>query len=455
MKRVPEVCDVWFDSGAMPFAQMNFPFAQVQSSKFKVQNYNELVKQIPFPADFICEAVDQTRGWFYTLLAVSTLLGLEAPYRNVISLGHILDKHGKKMSKKNRNYSDPMALADRYGIDALRWYFFVVNSAGEPKRFDEKDVLDAQRKSVMVLLNVLQFLNSYADVRKPLRVPARTMHVLDRWVMSRFHHTAAAAAEALDRYDTLASSRAIGEFLDDLTNWYVRRSRERFQLRERTADFNAATGTLRLVFEETVKLAAPFVPFVAEHIWRSLKKKESVHQEAYPAADKRRIDKPLEYDMMQAREAVSAALKKRAAAGVKVRQPLRLLKVKAALRPELLALLKDEVNVKEAVTDSALSEEVWLDTLLTPELREEGDARELIRHVQAARKEAGLTQRHRVALAYKAEGEAVRAMEKWKAHIQERVGAKRIERLQEGDMKRAREVALERGKVWFVIKRAR
>lgn len=449
MRRVPEVTDVWFDSGAMPFAQTHWPFAQIKSSKLKVQNigqgdYKKLVKHIPFPADFICEGVDQTRGWFYTLLAVSTVLGLETPYRNVLSLGHILDKHGKKMSKSKKNYTDPMDIADRLGIDALRWYFFVVNPAGEPKRFDEKDVVDAQRKSVMALLNVLQFLSAYTNMRRRVsRPPEDPLNILDRWILSRLSGTTATVTDALDRYDALSAVRALADFLDDLTNWYVRRSRERFQLRGHKEDSRSGEATLRHVFETTLKLLAPFLPFVTDHIWGKLGKSGSVHQENYPASHTARIDTQLEYDMIQARNIASIALAKRAQAKIKVRQPLPALVIKEPLRPELKEIIREEVNVKEVEEDATLEEAIRLDTALTPELKEEGMVRDIIRQVQQARKDMGLTNQDRIEMKYHTDERTASVVEKWSAHIMSRVGGRKISQVDPTAMKKAKEIILE------------
>lgn len=464
MRRVPEVCDVWFDSGAMPLAQAHWPFAQGTSAKLKVQSdgvslseteYKKLLKQIPYPADFITEGVDQTRGWFYTLLAVATALDMSVPYRNVISQGHILDKHGKKMSKSKKNYTDPLVIADKYGIDALRWFFFVVNPVGEPKRFDEKDVLDAQRKSVMMLINIGNFLKSYAYAgRMPATLPP-VKNLLDRWIVSRLNHTTAAVIEAMDAYDAQSAGRHLAALLDEVSNWYIRRSRERFQLAEDARDHKAASAVLRMVFERTLILASPFIPFTTEKLWLNMGKKTSIHLEKYPHADKKRIDKKLEYDMMQVREAASMALKARAEARMKVRQPLGILKISGKSFPiakkELLRFLEDEVNVKEAVIDDAFAQGVWLDTTVTPALKEEGMIREITRHIQQARKEAGLTKKDAVVLRCDAKGDVKHALEAWGERLSQRVVARTIEYVARDAMKDPREIAGDDYHVWFEI----
>lgn len=447
MKRVPEVADVWFDSGAMPLAQEHFPFAFAGKGK---RDTDKLLKKIDFPADFICEGVDQTRGWFYTLLAVSTLLDMGEPYRNVVSLGHILDKSGKKMSKSKKNYTDPMLLADTYGIDAVRWYFYIVNPAGEPKRFDEKDVLDTQRKSVMMLLNISNFLGAYHTKKKGKGIAKKT--ALDRWIVSRLEETTRDATAFLDAYDAQGSSRAIAAFLDDLSNWYIRRSRERFQRPENKTDHEAAVQTLSFVFDETLKLCAPFMPFMTEHIWRQTHK-DSIHLEKYPVASEKRIDNELTYAMIKVREIASIALQKRAEAGIKVRQILHTLKIQDdSLEPALRELIREEINVKEVVSDKTLTETVWLDVNITPALREEGMVREIVRHIQQARKDAGFTKKNVVSIAYDVSPELEKMMESNKEYIAERTIAKSIERVSEESLRESKKISLEEGEVRFSIK---
>ena len=466
MRRVPEVCDVWFDSGAMPFAQAHWPFAQGKSAKVKARSdgvslsktdLKKLMKQISYPADFITEGVDQTRGWFYTLLAVATALDAGIPYRTVISQGHILDKHGKKMSKSKKNYTDPLAIADKYGIDALRWYFFVVNPVGEPKRFDEKDVLDAQRKSVMMLINIGNFLASYAYAgRMPATLPAQK-NLLDRWIISRVNHAVAAVTEAMDAYDAQTAGRHLAALLDDVSNWYVRRSRERFQLAEDARDHKDASAVLRMVFEKTLVLASPFIPFTTEKLWLNMGKKTSIHLEKYPSSDKKRIDKKLEYDMMHIREAASMAFKARADARIKVRQPLGMLTISgkafAVAHKELLRLLEEEVNVKEVVVDGALAEGVRLDTAITPALHEEGMMREITRHIQQARKDDGLTKKDSVILRCAVKGDAAHAFETGSERLLQRVVARTIEYVAREAMKSPREIEGEKYHVWFEIQK--
>lgn len=447
MQRVPEVADVWFDSGAMPLAQEHFPFALMENEK---QDTKKLLKKIDFPADFICEGVDQTRGWFYTLLAVSTLLDMGEPYKNVVSLGHILDKFGKKMSKSKRNYTDPLLLADTYGIDAIRWYFYIVNPAGEPKRFDEKDVLDTQRKSVMMLLNISNFLNTYRLKKKTNHIAKKTL--LDKWVLSRLEETIYNTTICLDAYDAQGSSRAIAAFLDDLSNWYIRRSRERFQRPEDKLDFEAAVQTLAFVFDETLKLCAPFMPFITDYIWRQTHK-DSIHLEKYPNASEKHIDKELACAMIKVREIASTALQKRAEAGIKVRQILQTLKIKNGdFNTELLELIREEINVKDVIVDTTLTESVLLDTVITPKLAQEGMIREMVRYIQQARKDAGFTKKNIIAISYHVSPELTEMMESYEEYIMGRTIAKSITSIPKEKLHNPKEISLEGGKVWFSIK---
>lgn len=382
MKRVSEVMDVWFDSGAMPFAQDHYPFEN-----------KERIEGSGYPADFICEAIDQTRGWFYTLHAVGALMGKGKAYKNVISLGHILDEQGQKMSKSKGNTVNPWEAMDKYGVDALRFWMYSINQPGEPKNFDEKTVDEIVKKVFNLLLNVVTFYEMAGVEAEPKN---DSKHVLDRWLIARFNSLHKTVTENLDNYKLLESSRAIREFIGDLSQWYIRRSRDRF--RDGDAD---ALGTTRFVLLELSKLMAPFMPFLAEDVYgkmggekanapeahaRSSEAgfRESVHLENWPEGGK--IDEELLEQMTEARNVVTEALEARAKANVKVRQPLVRLVIGTVLSDELLEVIAEEVNVKEVVSGDELS----LDTEITPELQKEGDMRELLRAVQGMRKDAGL-----------------------------------------------------------------
>ncbi|MDO8584684.1 MAG: class I tRNA ligase family protein [bacterium] len=389
MTRVKEVADVWFDSGAMPYAQWHYPF----------EHKKEVDNGTLFPADYITEGIDQTRGWFYTLLAVSVLLGRGAPYKNVVSLGHVLDKNGLKMSKSKGNVVEPMAMIQKYGADVVRWYFYTVNPAGEPKRYDENDLLKTYRRFFAILYNSFVFLDTYG-AKSIVEGQLSSVNVLDRWILAKLQSLIGVVTAKLDSYEMNEAARAIELFVDDLSRWYIRRSRRRFQRPEK-GDYEAASATLREVLGTLSKLIAPFTPFFGEALYASMnqesnkaKKQSSVHLTDWPETDAKLSDDALVAAMEEVRKLASIGLAKRAEAGIKVRQPLAALRINKAIKQEskkaseLLDILKDEVNVKEIVIDSSMAGDVELDTKITPELRNEGLFRELVRMVQELRQTA-------------------------------------------------------------------
>ncbi|HXV26786.1 MAG TPA: class I tRNA ligase family protein [Candidatus Paceibacterota bacterium] len=376
LRRVPDLVDVWFDSGAMPLAQWHWPFE------------NRTVAQGQFPADFIAEGIDQTRGWFYTLLAVSVALGKGAPYRNVLSFGHVLDDKGRKMSKSKGNVVDPAKVMDDVGVDAARWYFYTVNAPGDPKLFDMKDVRERLTGFIMILENCLRFWELYAahGAGGDWRHGERPTHMLDRWLMSRLHRVIADTTAKMEAYDPTAAARELEHFVvSDLSQWWLRRSRKRPE----------ALGFLRHVLLELDKLLAPFVPYLAEDMHQRLHRgaapgTESVHLHDWPAADPVHFDTAVEEQMARLREFVTAGLAQRKDAGIRVRQPLASVTVPlpAPLPGDLEQLLKDELNVKSVAYEPAGS--VSLDRNISPVLMREGWAREVMRQLQDMRKEAGL-----------------------------------------------------------------
>lgn len=382
MKRVKEIADVWFDSGSMPFASGEYPER--------------------FPADYICEAVDQTRGWFYTMLAVSVLLKEGASYKNVISLGLLVDKRGQKMSKTKGNAVDPWDLLDKYGTDALRWYFYTVNQPGDIKKFDEVDVGKVLRRVLMMLYNSYVFYETYS-YKPEKEQKLKTNNLLDKWVLARYNETVNKVTRNLDRYHIYEAARELEVLIDDLSRWYIRRSRKRFQQPEK-GDWEQASATLKYILGGISKLMAPFTPFFAESLYKSFNG-ESVHIEDWPKADKvNKIDKVLLEQMAEIRKLASLALAKRAEVGIKVRQPLASLKVKNLLTikdKNLLAILADEVNVKKVVEDKSIKDVVELDIKITPALKREGQLRELMRMVQGLRQEAGLEPKDKIVLIMK------------------------------------------------------
>jgi len=413
MSRVPEVLDCWLDSGSMPFAQEFWPRQKEQSGK----RPPEL-----FPADFICEAIDQTRGWFYTLLAVSATLGFGAPYKNVVSMGHVLDEKGEKMSKSKGNVINPWEMADKYGADAVRWYFYTVNDPGDSKLYAEKDLELARKKFLLTLWNCHLFLKTYAPKAKPSA--AASGNVLDRWILSRLNRTVAEVSARLENYGIAAAARKIEDFtINDFSLWYVRRSRRRLQHPQSAAELKAAAGIFAAVLEGLAKMCAPFVPFLSEEIYQDLSgagfgKGKSVHLEPWPAPLEKFIDDDLEAGMEEVRRLVAWALAERAKRGVKVRQPLAKLVLREKNLPDgLRDLVKEEINVKEIVFDADLPVFAALDWELTPELEEEGAMREIIRQIQELRKSARLTPADKIAVYTHAGGELAETMAKHQAMV--------------------------------------
>ncbi len=396
MRRIPEIADVWFDSGAMPFAQAHWPFEKGENGKLPSA----------YPAEYICEGMDQTRGWFYTLLAIATALDLPAPFKNVVSLGLINDKHGQKMSKSKGNIVEPWEVINQYGIDAVRWYFYTATPPGEPKNFDEAEVVKASRRFHMILYNSLVFYETYA-ARMPAGKHTASSHLLDQWIQARLTETIKAVTEALDRYEAREAALALERFVDDLSRWYIRRSRRRLQRGTDRADYEAASRTLGEVLEATIRLAAPFTPFFAESLYESF-----VHADGAPSVHMAEWPKPGRVPSKQAaliagmeriRTYASAALAERAKLGIKVRQPLAALKIKTEsadvkISEELIDILKDEVNVKDIQFDPHTTTDVEFDTVITPELRDEGVYRELARAIQELRQAADLNPKDRIAL---------------------------------------------------------
>ena len=333
MRRVPEVIDVWFDSGCMPFAQDHAPF----------ENQEHFERN--FPANYICEAIDQTRGWFYSLIAVSTLLFDRSPYETVLCLGHIADPEGKKMSKSLGNIVPPWEVIDRHGADAFRWYFLTSKQPWDGYLFSTETVGESVRQFLLQLWNTYGFYVLYANVND-VTERAGPATELDRWALSRLQATVAEVRERLDDFDATRAGHAIAAFVDDLSNWYVRRSRRRFWDGD-----PAAFGTLHTCLVTVAKLLAPFTPFIADEIYDNLDGAEpSVHLCDLPEAGER--DEALEFDMGVARETVGLGLSARSQSKLKVRQPLRAAVVVAADRERaalerLGDVVREELNVKE------------------------------------------------------------------------------------------------------------
>lgn len=429
MKRREEVLDCWFDSGSMPYSQWHFPFEQFKNLKLPIQR---MIKSIPFPADYICEAVDQTRGWFYTLLAISTLLNLGPSYKNVISVGLILDEKGEKMSKSRGNVVDPMKIMEKYGADSLRWYLYAINSPWEEKRFSEADLINFQRRFLNTLWNVLIFYKTYAFKGN---TKLSRLSILDKWILADLEETKAKTIKFLDHYSIFEAARVLDSFVDDLSRWYLRRSRYIFQTLDQSLEWKQSSVVLRLVLYEFALLLAPFCPFFSEMMWQEVKNKkdkESVHLADYPKAEKKYQNKKLLVLMQEVREISAQALSLRQEANIKVRQPLSSLKIKNTKSrikkyPELLELLKDEINVKQIIFDETIKDELELDTNITPDLKEEGILRELIRQIQNERKEKALVPQDKIKITLKVKDPNLQTLiEKNKELIAQKTGAKEI-----------------------------
>ncbi|HIS60985.1 MAG TPA: isoleucine--tRNA ligase [Candidatus Scybalomonas excrementigallinarum] len=348
MHRVPEVIDCWFDSGSMPFAQWHYPFE------------NKDVFESHFPADFISEAVDQTRGWFYSLLAVSTLLFNKAPYKNVIVLGHVQDENGQKMSKSKGNAVDPMEALTTYGADAIRWYFYINSAPWLPNRFHGKAVTEGQRKFMGTLWNTYAFYVLYAEIDQfnPMEhtLNYENLPVMDKWLLSKLNSCVKAVDENLGAYKIPEAARAMQEFVDDMSNWYVRRSRERFWAKGMPEDKVNAYMTLYTALVTIIKTAAPMIPFMTEDIYQNLVRnldkdaKESIHLCDFPAVKEEWIDAELEKDMDLVLKVVVLGRAARNGANIKNRQPIGKMFVKADLElPDFFRqIIEEELNVKNA-----------------------------------------------------------------------------------------------------------
>ena len=347
MHRVPEVIDCWFDSGAMPFAQHHYPF----------ENKELFEKQ--FPADFISEAVDQTRGWFYSLLAESTILFNQAPYKNVIVLGHVQDENGQKMSKSKGNAVDPFDALEKYGADAIRWYFYINSAPWLPNRFHGKAVQEGQRKFMGTLWNTYAFFVLYANIDNfdatKYTLDYDNLPVMDKWLLSKLNSVVKTVDDCLANYKIPESARALQEFVDEMSNWYVRRSRERFWAKGMEQDKINAYMTLYTALVTISKAAAPMIPFMTEEIYQNLVRSvdkdaiESIHLCDFPKVEEAWINKELEDDMEELLKIVVLGRAARNTANIKNRQPIGTMYIKAdkEMGQFYTDIIADELNVKE------------------------------------------------------------------------------------------------------------
>lgn len=367
MTRIPEVMDCWFDSGAMPFAQWHYPFEHADDLEEKL-----------FPADFICEGIDQTRGWFYSLMAISTFIMGRAPYKNVLVNDLILDKDGKKMSKSRGNTVSPFELFDKYGADATRWYLLSVSPAWTPTRFDEDGLIDVVSKFFGTLRNVYNFFVLYSnqDQIDPagLNVPYEGRPELDRWILSKYNRLIADVTEYMDQYDHMRTVRAINDFVnEDLSNWYIRRARRRFYAEEMTEDKKSVYATTYEVLVGTAKLIAPIAPFISDEIYVNLTGEDTVHTAYFPEADMSLVDEDTEKRMDLVRALVTLGRGTREKERIKVRQPLSEVLVDGKYESvigDLTPLILEELNVKKVVFEKDL--EKYMDFALKPDFKAAG-----------------------------------------------------------------------------------
>jgi isoleucyl-tRNA synthetase len=433
MQRVPDVLDTWFDSGSMPYAQMHYPFEN--KDRFE-QN---------FPAEFIAEGVDQTRAWFYYLHAIATGIKNNYAYKNVIVNGIVLAEDGKKMSKKLKNYPDPAFLFEKYGADALRYYILTSPvMTAENLNFSEKGVADCLRKVNMILWNVYKFYEIYVPVCHSERSASgveeslkdddfEPNNVLDKWIIARLNQLVAEVTEGMKKYDLPRATRPIVAFIDDFSTWYLRRSRDRFK--DETDDKKSALATTRLVLTDLAKVMAPFTPFIAEQLWQKVTGNNfadvnaSVHLEEWVNYEVDESDQAVLDEMALTRKVVELGLAKRDEAAIKVRQPLAKLQItNYKLQNEYIDLIRDELNVKNVICkegEGVLS--VELDTAMTPELIAEGLKRELVRFINAERKNADLTINDKIILTIATESDAVKnAVKLFEADLKKDVLADQI-----------------------------
>jgi isoleucyl-tRNA synthetase len=423
MKRIEDVFDCWFESGSMPYSQFHYPFEN-----------EDLFKQ-NFPADFIAEGLDQTRGWFYTLLVLSVGLFDKSPYRNVMGTGLILAEDGQKMSKRLKNYPDPLYIVNKYGADALRYYILsspVIH--GEELRFSEKGVDEVFKKITLRLNNVYSFYEMYAGEDVSRDAYKKSDNVLDAWMVSRLSECVSEIEKEMDRYQLDKAVRPIMDCIDDLSTWYVRRSRDRFKA-EGGEDKMYALSTTRYALETIARAMAPFMPFIAEQVYRDVKASNdpvSVHLADWPELPK--ADNELLQNMKATRSIVEAGLSVRAKAGIKVRQPLQTLSYTGAkLSDAYEALIQDEVNVKEVKRVEKMEGgvslnniTVSLDVEITEELRQEGYLRELLRRIQDLRKKEGLMPGDGVVLAVTANDAGKKEIEMFEGEIKQVTNTKDI-----------------------------
>jgi isoleucyl-tRNA synthetase len=417
-KRIPDVFDCWFESGSMPFASNHYPFTK---ETLDPNRFLGLLSR-GYPADFIAEGLDQTRGWFYSLIVLGVALFGRSPYRNVIVNGLVLASDGQKMSKRLKNYPDPMDVVEKYGADALRYYLLSSSVIrAEDLRFNERGVDEVSKKILMRLDNVRSFYELYSQATRATDKVQEPAHVLDRWIVARLAEFVRLSTDGYEFYELDEATRPLLDFIEDLSNWYVRRSRDRFKTEGE--DKTQALAILRHVLKMTARVMAPAMPFFADDLYRKIKDAndpESVHLASWPQLSELVPNPTLLSEMRTVRELASKGLELRERAGIKVRQPLASMTVTEKLSDELAEILKDEVNVK----DIKVGKEVGLDTTLTDELREEGVVRSLVRRIQEWRKEQNFTMSDRPTLELEVSDDERRVAQKHREQLMKETGLK-------------------------------
>jgi isoleucyl-tRNA synthetase len=411
-RRVPEVLDCWFESGAMTFAQFHYPFE------------NKELFEKSFPSQFVAEYIGQVRAWFYYMLVLSAILFEDLPFENVVTTGTILAEDGTKMSKSKNNFSDPMELIGRYGVDALRLYLMgspVMNA--DNINFSDKGVEESYKKVILILYNTLRFYDMYKGKEKIKKIDSKNL--TDKWIISRLNNFGKVVEESLNNYNTVKACSEIREFVEDLSTWYVRINRERF-----SEDKNARM-TLGYVLNEFSKIVAPIIPFVSEKIYQSLNgNKKSVHLEDYPSFKKEKIDESVLEEMKIVREIVSMGLRVRDKEQIGLKWPLGYGKIKVKNKKNFAKykeLVMQELNVKKVDFIEEERVEVEIDTRITKELESEGYAREISRIVQAFRKDLGLQKKDKINLLMECDEELKDILSREKDFISERTNAKKFD----------------------------
>ena len=459
MSRIPDVLDTWFDSGSMPYAQMHYPFENKE--KFEAN----------FPAQFIAEGSDQTRAWFYYLHVLATATQDKPAFKNVIVNGIVQAEDGKKMSKRLNNYTDPAVILDQYGADAMRYYLLSSSvMVADDLNFSDQGVVEALRKNLMVLWNIYKFYEQYSDQQTANSNQQNSDNILDKWIVARLNQLIAEVTKQMNGYDLPRSVRPISDFINDLSTWYLRRSRDRFKSDD-VKDKQTALSTTQYVLIELSKVMAPFMPFIAEQIWQKVTSnnfqddKKSVHLEEWPApviSDQQSVNN-LREQMELVRKIVEAGLAARDAAGMKIRQALNKLKVKSVklkVADEYISLIAEELNVGSVEFEKSGEElTVELDLELTEELKLDGVRRELVRSINNLRKNAGLTINDRVAICWSIdEAEftaplAKKVFEKFGEEIKKDTLADSLEHQHDHEALQTKEVKINGETVWLGIRK--